>query len=79
MERLPDSEEVIVANQNGKNTPNDNYKFEYVTGAIEQCEKIGGGIGILPQFSIQEHICDILEGGQEAFRLREQKYRINLD
>lgn len=42
MERLPDSEEVIVANQNGKNTPNDNYKFEYVTGAIEQCEKIGG-------------------------------------
>lgn len=74
-----DSEEVIVANQNGKNTPNDNYKFEYVTGAIEQCEKIGGGTGILPQFSIQEHICDILEGGQEAFRLREQKYRINLD
>lgn len=74
-----DAEEVIVANQNGKNTPNAEFKFEYVTGAIEHCEKIDGGIGVLHQDSIQQHICDILEGGREAFKRREQKYRINMD
>ena len=33
-----DSEEVIVANQNGKNAPNDRgIKFQYVHGSLEQC------------------------------------------
>lgn len=74
-----DAEEVIVANQDGKNTPNDTYKFEYATGAIEHCEKNCEGEGVLYQFSIQQHICDILEGGREAFKHREQKYRINAE
>ena len=30
-----DAEEIIVANQEGKNTPNKKYKFEYRSGAIE--------------------------------------------
>lgn len=72
-----DAEEVIVANQDGKNTPNKSYKFEYVTGAIEHCGRTCGGKGVLYQFSIQQHICDILEGGREAFKHREQKYRIS--
>ncbi len=74
-----DAEEVIVANQDGKNTPNDTYKFEYATGAIEHCDRTSEGEGVLYQFSIQQHICDILEGGREAFKQREQKYRINAD
>ena len=74
-----DAEEVIVANQDGKNTPNDTYKFEYVTGAIEHCDRTCEGEGVLYQFSIQQHICDILEGGRDAFKHREQKYRINAE
>lgn len=74
-----DAEEVIVANQDGKNTPNDTYKFEYATGAIEHCDRTCEGEGVLYQFSIQQHICDILEGGKDAFKHREQKYRINAE
>ena len=29
---------------------------------------------ILSSQGIREHICDILEGGREAFKKREQKY-----
>ena len=32
--------------------------------------------GILNQKGIQQHICDILEGGEKAFELRKNKYRI---
>ena len=71
-----DAEEVVVANQHGKNTPNGNYRFEYVTGAIEHCKITCENEGALYQYSIQQHICDILEGGKEAFRQREQKYRM---
>ena len=35
-----DSEEVIVANQNGKNAPNENgIKFQYVFGSLENSKK----------------------------------------
>jgi len=74
-----DSEQVIVANQNGNSTPNSDYKFEYCSGALEntgariQDEKIS----ILNRQGIKEHVCDILEGGEIAFKKREQKYGIS--
>lgn len=76
-----DAEEVIVANQNGNNTPNNEKRFEYRTGAIENDKKEyhnDGRIkeGILSSQGIQQHICDILEGGEKAFDLRRSKYRI---
>ena len=74
-----DAEEVIVANQDGKNTPNQSYKFEYVTGAIEHCEVPADEEGVLYQESIQQHICDILEGGRDAFKQREMKYRMHVE
>lgn len=37
-------------------------------GTIEQ--------GILNSQGIQQHICDILEGGESAFELRKNKYHI---
>lgn len=72
-----DSEEVIVANQNGKNAPNDGgIKFQYVSGSLEnssqRVEK--SNIPILDRCGIREHVCDILEGGENAFRDRENKY-----
>ena len=72
-----DSEEVIVANQNGKNAPNENgIKFQYVYGSLENTfPRIDDScMPILFRCGIREHVCDILEGGENAFRDRENKY-----
>lgn len=72
-----DSEEVIVANQNGKNAPNDGgIKFQYVSGSLENSSKRldDSKMPILNRCGIREHVCDILEGGENAFRDRENKY-----
>ncbi len=73
-----DAELVIVANQDGKNAPNKHYRFEYRGGAIEDNSpvlNINGGVpGLLNSKGIQKHICEILEGGEQAFALRQHKY-----
>lgn len=76
-----DAEQVIVANQQGNNTPNNKFRFEYRTGAIEDDLPVydnSGTIvrGILNAQGIQQHICDILEGGEKAFAKRKNKYNI---
>lgn len=71
-----DAENVIVANQNGVNSKNrDNLKFQYTNGSLENsrakdedCETV------LESQGIREHVCEILEGGDDAFRKREAKY-----
>jgi hypothetical protein len=72
-----DSECVIVANQNGDKAKNKEYKFEYVQGALENTFT-GSDDAVLYKQGIQEHVCDILEGGKEAFEKREQKYGFQL-
>lgn len=78
-----DAEQVIVANQNGKDTPNnDGLKFEYRSGALEENDKElnddgSERTGILSKKGIQTQICDILEGGRSAFELRKNKYSVN--
>ncbi len=71
-----DSEEIIVANQEGQERGRDNkqYKFEYVSGALENNFEDTKQKSILLQKGIRQHTCEILEGGEEAFRKREQKY-----
>ncbi len=73
-----DAELVIVANQDGKNAPNKQFRFEYRGGAIEDISPVyAEGVldaGILNGKGIQEHICEILEGGEQAFALRQHKY-----
>lgn len=72
-----DSEEVIVANQNGKNSPNKKFRFEYRSGSIEDdLPEEPGRTDTLGKQGIQQQICDILEGGKSAFDLRKHKYRI---
>ncbi len=76
-----DAEEVIVANQQGSNVPNKQYRFEYRSGAIENNLPLYNSdgeieLGILNSQGIQQHICDILEGGEQAFELRKNKYHI---
>jgi len=76
-----DSDSIIVANQQGSNSPNKAFRFEYRSGAIEDnqptispSEEVA--VGTLNLQGIQQHICDILEGGQKAFELRKHKYHI---
>lgn len=71
-----DSEQIIVANQHGSRTPNkDNKKFEYKFGSIESNNYSDSSeASILESKTIKEHVCEILEGGNTAFKLREQKY-----
>ena len=71
-----DAEEIIVANQDGQNAKNKEYRFEYKSGAIEDIEKDREAKDILSKKTIQEHICEILEGGKEAFELRRKKYHM---
>ena len=71
-----DSENVIVCNQSGEQINMDNfkYRFEYVTGALENTFYRKSAKGILYKYGIREHVCDTLEGGEEAFKQRELKY-----
>lgn len=76
-----DTENIIVANQKGQDGSHETgiYRFEYVNGALEHafCKKETIK-SILKCQGIREHVCDILEGGGEAFKQREKKYSIRL-
>lgn len=71
-----DSEQIIVANQEGSEAKNKFTKFEYVSGSIENMYKNDDEECYLYSKGIKEHICDILEGGEESFRKRQKKYNI---
>lgn len=75
-----DAENIIVANQHGiKNENEKAIKFDYINGALEDTkpfiknsqEKIE-----LKKRGIKEHVCEILEGGTDAFKKREEKYHL---
>ncbi len=72
-----DSENIIVANQKGQGSSEgqQSHKFAYVNGAIEYAYiNENKKIEVLYKRGIREHVCEILEGGQEAFEKRENKY-----
>ncbi|GHU40171.1 DNA repair ATPase [Spirochaetia bacterium] len=72
-----DAENVIVANQQGEDgKENKDFKFEYVNGALENTFTDETEKGILYQKGIREHVCEILEGGINAFKKREEKYNL---
>lgn len=74
-----DAEQIIVANQHGENSKNhENIKFQYITGSLENSKrKIKNTDIILNTQGIKEHVCEILEGGREAFKKRENKYSLS--
>jgi len=74
-----DTENIIVANQEGQEKPLEKgqHRFGYVNGSIEFSYERQTSINeILKQQGIREHVCDILEGGDHAFKQRELKYAI---
>jgi len=73
-----DAENIIVANQKGQNNDHTSstYKFDYINGSLENSfEKLPKEKNILKSMGIRQHIADIVEGGKDAFMMREKKYR----
>nr|WP_294287954.1 hypothetical protein [uncultured Chryseobacterium sp.] len=73
-----DAENIIVANQKGQNDTESysEFLFDYVNGAIENTSALNTTEkDLLKSMGIREHIADIVEGGRDAFILREKKYR----
>jgi len=69
-----DAECIIVANQHGDESKNKKYQFEYVQGSLENTFIDEDVEEVLYKQGIQEHVCDILEGGKTAFEKRKKKY-----
>ena len=71
-----DSENVIVANQHGNNSKNSgDIKFRYINGSLENSKEHDKDCPTtLESQGIREHVCEILEGGDDAFKKREAKY-----
>lgn len=73
-----DAENIIVANQQSDDFPNQNgEKFDYINGALENNKNNLKSQFILQKHSIRTHVCDILEGGEDAFINRENKYNFS--
>lgn len=70
---LTDSENVVVASQDPTIIENAAHRFEYLTGSLECSFMIEGNEKLYAR-GIRNHACDILEGGPDAFALRELKY-----
>lgn len=61
-----DADQIFVATFDGARTP----KILYRSGSLEDTNPMG------PVLGIREEVCRILEGGTEAFQLREQRYSL---
>ena len=71
-----DAEEVIVANRHGDDSKNrDKRTFEYMTGSLEHSATTKS-VYALEKMGVREHACEILDGGEEAFQKRAEKYKI---
>lgn len=70
-----DSEQIIVANFD-RGLEKQASRIRYVSGSLENTFKIGSKESVLERQGIREHVCEILEGGEEAFKKRENKYQI---
>ena len=73
-----DSEQVIVANRHAADRPNsDRRAFNYLSGGLEVTRLLDDTeADTLKRQGIREHVCDILEGGEEAFKKRGGKLNI---
>lgn len=72
-----DAELVIVANRHGDDRPNEGGRtFDYLSGALEDAGVNPSESFELDKLGIREHVVEILDGGEEAFRKRRQKYKL---
>lgn len=72
-----DSEQVIVANRHGVDRRNrDEQAFDYFSGSLEHTQERKSADIVFELGGIREHSCDLLDGGEEAFRKRKLKYKL---
>lgn len=73
-----DSEQLIIANRNGNDRPNqDGAQFNYLTGSLEFTQELDPDCeDTLSSQGVCEHACSILDGGKTAFENRKNKYNI---
>lgn len=72
-----DAEEVLVANRHGDDRKNkDARTFDYLTGSLEYSDPVKVAIHDLERMGIREHAVEILDGGEEAFQKRRDKYKL---
>ncbi len=71
-----DAENIIIANQKGQGDKDSDsqYQFDYVNGPLENTFISASETNMLMSMGIREHIADIVEGGEAAFKKRENKY-----
>lgn len=72
-----DSENIIIANQKGQGEieTSSPFQFDYINGSLENTFPVlKEEKDLLMSMGIREHIADIVEGGKEAFKKREEKY-----
>lgn len=69
-----DAEQVIVANfENEMSTQGT--RIRYISGSLENARVTSVGTqNVLDRQGIREHVCELLEGGEDAFEKREEKY-----
>lgn len=68
-----DSEQVIVADFD-KGLERQKSRIFYISGSLENTFKNDSADIILEKQGVREHVCEVLEGGKEAFEKRERKY-----
>jgi hypothetical protein len=74
-----DAECVLVAHQYGQNDrPLGSGRFEYRGGALEHSKPSDDNPSVLIKQGTREHVCEILEGGEQAFKDRQEKYEFAL-
>lgn len=73
-----DSEQVVVANRHGDEgrENKDGRLFAYFSGSLEHSRQRKDSPIAFELGGIREHACEILDGGEEAFRKRQEKYKI---
>ena len=72
-----DAEQIIVTNRHGSDSQNrDSRTFAYLTGALEHSQSRKETPIVLERWGIREHACEILDGGEEAFEKRRDKYKM---
>jgi hypothetical protein len=72
-----DAENIIVANQKGQNdnATSSPYRFDYINGPLENSKTTDRHeTDLLKSMGIREHVTDVVEGGEDAFKKRERKY-----
>jgi predicted ATPase len=75
-----DSEQVIITNRHG-DEGRENRRgqlFQYMSGSLEHSQAPAKSKYAFDACGgIREHACEILDGGAEAFRKRQEKYKIS--